>query len=117
MIIPVIVTGLFVGSILKSSTHSASKKKLLSVSTLSGVLNGAFAYVVYLFTPSPTTTFARAAAFATRQTSDLPFVLSSALAGFLIVLVIVGIAMLYARSRTHEEGSESEEAASQEALA
>ena len=107
MLIPLVITGLAVGSMLKSESHRISKRKLAGAAVLSGLLNGGQAYLIYLLTPTPTTTFFQTtAATALRRTSEVDFAISSFLAGVLIVLVIVGIAMLYARSRG---GGEEEE--------
>jgi len=107
MLIPLVITGLVVGSMLKSESHRISKKKLAGAAVLSGLLNGGQAYLIYLLTPLPTSTFFQTTAAATlRRTSELDFTISSILAGILIVLVIAGIAMLHARSR---EGAEEEE--------
>ncbi len=116
MLIPLVITGLVVGSMLKSESHRITKKRLAGASLLSGLLNGAQSYLVYLLTPQPTfpstfsstasTFFQSTAAIAARRTSEVDFAISSILAGILIVLVIVGIAMFFARSR---EGGEEEE--------
>jgi hypothetical protein len=109
IIIPIIVTGLIVGSVMKSSGFS--KKRLGVASVLSGVLNGAQAYLVNLLMPQPTATFFRATTVSAtvRQSSELTFIVSSVLVGILIPLFIVGIGMLYARSRKGEEGVEFED--------
>jgi Na+-translocating ferredoxin:NAD+ oxidoreductase RnfE subunit len=124
IIIPIIVTGLIVGSAIKSSGFS--KKRLGLVSVLSGLLNGAEAYLVNYLMPQPTVrtgtfpgggsftgagTFTGAAAL--RQTSVLTFTVSSVLVGILIPLFIVGIGMIYARSRKSEEGVELEDSLSE----
>ena len=92
---------------MRNGGRQISKKKLGGASVLSGVLNAVEAYVVNFLMPQPTTsTFFRAGAGATanftafaavRQSSELVFYASSILAGILIPLVIVGIAMLYSR--------------------
>jgi hypothetical protein len=109
VIIPIIVTGLLVGSMIRNAGRGISKKKLGGASVLSGVLNGVEAYAVNLLMPQPTSTFFRAGltagstipvtAAAVRQTSELVFYVSSILAGILLPLVIVGIAILYSRGR------------------
>jgi hypothetical protein len=125
MLIPLIITGLVVGSMVKG--HKVSKKKLAGAAVLSGVLNGAQAYLIYLLTPQPTfisaggasaaasTFFQSTAVVALRGASEVDFAISSILAGILIVLVIVGIAKLYAGSRggTEEEAGESAELANE----
>jgi len=132
IIIPMIVAGVTLGSLLVSQTRKISKKKLLTASLVSGLLNAAYAYLVYLLAP-PTTftrgsftggTFAggtftgaftggggfRAAAGATSETS---FLLSSFITGFLIVLAIVVVALAYVRFKggksEEEEASEVDE--------
>jgi len=116
VIIPIIVTGLLVGSALRNPSRGISKKKIGGASVLSGLLNGAEAYVANLITPQPTTTFTRAGSTvsftlpaAARQTSELVFYASSILAGILIPLFIVAIAMLYSRGSRVEENVELEE--------
>jgi FtsH-binding integral membrane protein len=118
LIIPIIVTGLLVGSALKNRDQRISKKKLGAVSVLSGVLNGAQAYLVTFISPQTTftrttftgqTTFLQTsatAAAALRQTSELVFAISSTLVGILIPLVIVGIALFLSRGSGEEEGVE-----------
>jgi len=124
IIIPLVVAGVTLGSLLVSQTRKISKKKLLTASLGSGLLNTAYAYVVYTLAP-PTTftrgsfsggTFAggtftgaftggggfRAAAGATSEPS---FLLSSFVTGFLIVIAIVVVALAYVRFK----GSKSEE--------
>jgi hypothetical protein len=115
IIIPLIVAGVTLGSLLLSQTRKISKKKLLTASLLSGLLNTANAYLVY--TLAPPTTFTRgtftgtftggggfrAAAGAGGENS---FLLSSFMTGFLIVLAIVVVALAYVRFR----GGKSEEA-------
>jgi len=106
IIIPIIVTGLLVGSAMRNGGRGISKKRLGGASLLSGVLNGVGAYVVNLLMPQPTTTFFRAGATANftvpaavRQNSEMVFYVSSIVAGILIPLIIVGIAMIYSRGR------------------
>jgi hypothetical protein len=102
LIVPIIVTGVLVGSLMKSKTQHLSKKRLVSSSLISGVLNGAYAYAVYLLTPQTTFTrftgsAAATAAAAFRPASDIVFIISSFVAGVLFVLTVIGIAMVYAR--------------------
>jgi hypothetical protein len=113
VIIPIIVTGLLVGSAMRNPGRGVSKKKIGGTSVLSGLLNGVEAYAANLLTPQPTTTFFRAGSTvsftvseAARQTSELVFYVSSILVGILIPLVIVGIAMLYSRGSRVEENVE-----------
>ena len=134
IIIPVIVAGITLGSLLVSEKRKMTKKKVLGISLISGLLNTANAYLVYLLFPPPTfsrftgggtftgggfggggfagggsTAFQfRAAAGGGGQTS---FLALSFITGFLIVLAIVGIALFYARWKTGrtEEEEEPEE--------
>jgi hypothetical protein len=110
IIIPIIIAGITLGSLLVSQTHKLSKKKLLGVSLLSGALNAGNAFLVYQLMPPPTFTRVatqfRAAATAG---SENTFFVSSFLAGFLIVLAIVGIALVYARFRGPKPLEEEEE--------
>jgi hypothetical protein len=101
IIIPVIVAGIAVGSVIKSQTR-ISRRKLMSASLVAGLLNAINAYVVDSL--SPQQTFARAsfsaaqaANFSVPQTSWTVFVVASFIGGFLIVLGVLGIAMIYAR--------------------
>jgi cation transporter-like permease len=100
VIIPMVVTGLLVGSVMRSESHRISKRRLGGASVLSGLLNGAQAYLVNLLTPQPTSTFFQGTVSATvRQASELTFTISSILVGILIPVAIVGIGMLYSRAR------------------
>ena len=117
IIIPVIIAGLAVGSAIRSKSPRISKKRLTSASLVAGILNGAYAYLQDLFFPSQTFPRGTNTAFTafTRATSSLPsassevFVINSLLSGFLIVLAVLGIAMLYARARKGEELEEMQE--------
>jgi hypothetical protein len=102
IIIPVIVAGIAVGSVIKSQSPRISRRKLMSASLVAGLLNAINAYVVNSL--SPQQTFARAnftttqaANFSVPQTSWIVFVVASFIGGFLIVLAVLGIAMIYAR--------------------
>jgi hypothetical protein len=107
IIIPLIVAGIAVGSAIKSESPRISRRKLMSASLVAGLLNAINAYVVDSFSLSlsPQQTFARAN-FSVPQTSWIVFVLASFIGGFLIVLVVLGIAMIYAR---RGKGAEQEE--------
>ena len=96
------------------------KKKLLTASLVSGLLNAGYGYVLYLVAPPPTFTYrgtggagftggTGAAARAASGGGELVFVISSFLAGFLLVLATIGIALVYARYRkkSDEEPEES----------
>jgi len=115
------------------------KKKLLIASLVSGLLNAVYGYVLYLVAPPPTFTFrggtggggatftgtgGAAGRAAASGGGELVFVISSFLAGFLLVLATIGIALVYARYRKKSdeepEGSseleESKEPEESEAL-
>jgi hypothetical protein len=131
LLIPIIVTGLLVGSIMVHEGHKISKKRLGTVSVVSGVLNGAQAYLVNYLMPASTSraggafigagggTFTgggtlpsaavTAAAAAARQTTALTYYISSILVGILIPLVILGIGLFRARSKGSDEEVEPEE--------
>jgi hypothetical protein len=107
IIIPVIVAGIAVGSAIKSQTR-ISRRKLMSASLVAGVLNAINAYVVNSLSPRQTftaTSFsaAQAANFSVPQTSWIVFVVASFIGGFLIVLGVLGIAMIYARKGRAEQ--------------
>ena len=103
IIIPVIVAGIAVGSVIKSESPRISKRKLMLASLVAGLLNAINAYVVDSLTPRQT--FA-GASFSVPQTSWIVFVAASFIGGFLIVLAVLGIAMIYAR---RGKGAEQEE--------
>jgi len=111
IIIPMIVTGVAVGSLIRSKSPRISKRMLVSASLIAGLLNGVYGYVVYSFSPQPT--FPRGVSFIA-QTSWVEFVVGSFLAGFFIVLAVLGIAMMYARIRKGEELEELPELASEQ---
>jgi hypothetical protein len=102
IIIPVIVAGIAVGSVIKSESPRISKRKLMLASLVAGLLNAINAYAVDSLTPRQT--FA-GANFTVPQTSWIVFVVASFIGGFLIVLAVLGIAMIYARrgKATEEE--------------
>jgi hypothetical protein len=108
-----------------------SKKRLGIASVLSGLLNGAQAYLVNYLMPQTTTrigggtfpgggTFTgagtSAAASTLRQFSELTYTITSVIVGILIPLVILGIAMFRSRSKRSEDelGSENEELESED---
>lgn len=113
IIVPLIVVGLVVGSIIKSKSPMISKKKFASASVVAGLLNSIHAYLLYLLTPAQTATrFTKTASLA--STSEEAFVAASFLAGFLIVLLVLGVAMAYVRIRKEEELEEVSEQVSEE---
>jgi len=116
IIVPLIVVGLVVGSIIKSKSPRISKKKLASASLAAGLLNSIHAYLVYLLAPAqisgrvtgiPTTMPTNLQGFA--STSEVPFVVASFVAAFLMVLLVLGLAMAYARVGRAEELGETAE--------
>jgi len=128
-VIPLIVAGLTLGSLLVSGKHKISTKKLLGVSLVSGILNAANAFVTYtLFPPTSFSrfgggtfaggTFTGSSSFQFRgaagATSESSFVLSSFVTGLLIVVVVVGVALLYVRYKGGHEEEEAGEAKPEE---
>ena len=109
IIVPLIVVGLVVGSILKSKSPKISRKRLASASLVAGLLNSIHAYLLYLLTPTRTAASATGVptgappmeGFA--STSEGAFVAASFLSAFLMVLLVFGIAMAYVRIRRSEE--------------
>ena len=118
VLIPVIVAGLTVGSVIKSQSRTISNKKLISASLVAGLLNGLYGYAVDAL--SPRQTFPRASSIPSTLASSIPttswivFVVESVLAGFLIVLAVLGIAKVYARTRKGEEVEELSNLTSEE---
>lgn len=121
IIVPLIVLGLVVGSTIKSKSPRISKKKLVSASLAAGLLNSIHAYLLYLLAPAqiptrvtgiPTTGPTALEGFA--STSEVSFVVASFLAAFLMVLLVLGVAMAYARVGRGEELREAAEVTSEE---
>jgi cytochrome bd-type quinol oxidase subunit 2 len=124
IIIPVIVAGITLGSLLASESHKITKKKLLGTSLVSGLLNVANAYAIYLLFPPPS--FSRfsgggtftgggggftggGTAFRSAASSPISFLVLSFITGFLIVLVIVEVALFYARRKSGQSEEEETE--------
>ena len=111
VIIPVIVAGLVVGSLIKSKSGTISNKRLVLASLAAGLFNGLYMYVVYSISPQPTFTRGTFTGSAT-GTFTVPtiswevLVVESVLSGFLLVFAILGIAKLYARIRKGQEVEE-----------
>jgi len=109
IIVPLIVVGLVVGSILKSKSPKISRKRLVSASLVAGLLNSVHAYLLYLLTPTRTAASLGGAATGAppigglASTSEGAFVAASFLSAFLMVLLVFGIAMAYVRIRRSEE--------------
>jgi hypothetical protein len=124
IIVPLIVVGLIVGSTIKSKSPRISKKKLASASLVGGLLNSVHAYLLYLLAPAqiptrvtgiPTTGPTLLEGFA--STSEVSFVVASFLAAFLMVLLVLGLAIAYARVDRGEELREAAELTSEEETA
>ena len=105
MIVPIVVIGILIGSLLKSEKPKISFKKVGLWALVSGVLNAALAYADFLLTPAPQTTGFRATFVS--QVSEVAFSVASFIAGFLIVVVVFAIAAAYLRFRGG--GAETEE--------
>lgn len=125
ILIPLIIAGLMLGSLLASQTRKLSKKKLLGVSAVAGFLNMADAYLVY--TLFPASTYARfggggftggssagftggsSSGFQFRAaSSEGSFLILSFITGLVIVLAVVGIALAYSRHKVGGSQEESE---------
>ncbi len=106
MIVPIIIVGGLVGSLLKSRKPKIPWKRTLLWSIIAGLLNAAYAYAELILTPQPTTTF-RGAAFVA-QVSPIVFTVGSFLAAFLIVIVIFGVAAIFLRLRGGDMEPEEE---------
>ncbi len=107
IILPIIVTGVLVGSLLKSNKPKVPFRKVTLWALVSGGLNAVFAYGEYVLTPQPTFTF-RATTFVP-QISDVAFTVGSFITGFLIVISVLGAAAVYLRLRgTSSETEEPE---------
>lgn len=83
----------------------------MSASLVAGLLNAINAYVVNSLSPQQTLaranfTVPQTANFSVPQTSWIVFVVASFIGGFLIVLAVLGIAMIYA---LRGKGAEQEE--------
>jgi len=121
IIVPLIVVGLVVGSILKSKSPKISRKRLASASLVAGLLNSIHAYLLYLLTPTSTpasfgggTPTGAPPMGGVTSTSEWAFVVASFLSAFLMVLLVFGIAMVYARIRKGEEPVEAPEPTAEE---
>ncbi len=120
IIVPLIVVGLVVGSMLKSKSPKVSRKRLASASLVAGLLNSIHAYLLYLLTPTRTAVSDTGVPTGgsplqgLASTSVGAFVASSFLAAFLIVLLVIGIALAYVRIRRGEELLEAPELAAED---
>jgi len=124
VIVPLIVVGLLVGSMIKSGNSRISKKRLASASLAAGLFNSIHAYVVYSLTPVQIPAGFRGVTNAgslslegLSSTSEASFVIASFLAAFLMVLLVFAVAMVYARVRGGKEPQEIAELTSEEEAA
>jgi len=132
-VIPLIVAGVVMGSMLLSGKRKITKKRVLGASVVGGLLNAANALVVYMLFPptsfsrfgggnfgggnfggSTSFTFTGSSNFAYRGGGagggEGSFIILSFIAGLLIVLVVVGSALLYVKYKGgHAEEELSEE--------
>jgi cytochrome bd-type quinol oxidase subunit 2 len=107
IVLPIIITGLTLGSILASQAKTISKKKFAGISLVSGLLNSAHAYVLYELSPRPT--FSRAGTqFTVHTGSETGFIISSFITGIIFVLAVCGIALVYAKFRAKKDQGEDE---------
>ena len=115
IVLPIIITGLTLGSILASQAKTISKKKFAGISLVSGLLNSAYAFLYYELSPPPTfsragTTFSGAGTqFRVQTGSETGFIISSFITGIIFVLAVCGIALAYARFRGKKDKEEDEE--------
>lgn len=120
IIIPIIITGILVGTIAASKGELVKRKKLLLASLLSGILNVVNAYLLILLTPARSFQYQgqfQGQFTGTAQSTyryrggggantQLLLLVSSFIVGFLIPLAVIGIGMLYARRKAGKEFSE-----------
>jgi hypothetical protein len=109
VIAPLIVVSLAVGAIIKSKSSRISKKRFASTGLVAGLLNSIHGYFLYSLAPTqivapvarPATGASALGGFSSASAGA--FVAASFLAGFLVVVLVLGIAVLYARLRRAEE--------------
>ena len=101
IIVPVLVLGITVGSMLRGKSPTISKKKFAYATLGAGLLNVAYAYAFLLLFPYSPPTFARAN-FAVSQISEPVFLSASFLVAVLMVVAVLGIAQVYVRLRKGE---------------
>ncbi|MGD0421902.1 MAG: hypothetical protein ABSA92_00435 [Candidatus Bathyarchaeia archaeon] len=117
IVLPIIITGLTLGSILASQAKTISKKKFAAIALLSGLLNSAYAFLLYTLSPPPT--FSRAgftgstgytgAQFRVQTGSETSFIISSFITGLIFFIAVCGIALAYAKFRGKKDKEEGEE--------
>ena len=111
IIIPVIVLGVLVGSMLKTEKKRMSKKRLLLAGLITGALNAAYSYVLEMITPR-TTSLTGTGFTANRVFSasvGLGFYIASFLVGLVLILAVFVIAAVYLRVRGGGEPETPEE--------
>ena len=106
IIIPVIVLGILVGSVIKTGKKSISKKRLLVASLFSGGLNAAYSYLLEMITPRPTLPTGFTANRVVSASVGLGFYTASFLTGFILILAVFAIAAVYLRIRGRGESEE-----------
>ena len=107
-VVPIIVIGIMLGSLLKSEKPKISFKRVGLWALIAGALNAALGYADFLLAPAPPTTgFGFRAAFVS-QTSEVSFSIASFLAAFLMVVVVFAIAAAYLRMRGGRTEAEEE---------
>jgi hypothetical protein len=109
IIIPVIVLGILVGSVIKTGKKSISKKRLLVASLVSGALNAAYSYLLEMITPRPTLPTGFTANRVVSVSVGLEFYVASFLTGFILILAVFAIAAVYLRIRGRGELEAAEE--------
>jgi hypothetical protein len=95
IIIPLIITGLFFGNLLKSPGKKISKKSVAIPAIAAGLLNGVHAYLLDIMTPQVTTNTFTGGTFTLRPTLTIPFVISGIGIGILIILLVVAVAIIF----------------------
>ena len=113
IVIPIIVLGITVGSLLRGKSATISKKKFVYATLAAGLLNVAYAYVFLLWFPAPTSTRGNLA-FA--QISEPVFLADSFLVAVVLMVAVLGIAQMYSRVRKGDESEETAELSSAEKL-
>lgn len=113
IVIPMIVLGITVGSLLRGKSARISKKKFVYATLAAGLLNVAYAYAFLLLFPPPTFTRGN---FAIAQISEPIFLADSFLVAVILMVAVLGIALIYVRVRKTDESGEAPELISTEKL-
>lgn len=104
IVVPVIILGITLGSLLRTRNPTISKKKFVYATLAAGLLNVAYAYGYLLLFPTSTTT--TRGTFTVRPISETVFLTASFFVAVVLVVAVLGIALLYSRARG---GGETEE--------